>query len=342
VRKPRVFVTRHLPGGALDLLAEHVESTVWPEALPPQYPELARAAEGSDGIVSLLTDRIDGPLLENASDLFIVSNMATGFDNINIAAASKHNVLVTRTPGVLSATTAEFTIALMFAAARHVVAGDRMVRSGDWRTWGPEVLLGRDLAGSTLGIVGMGGIGLEVARRARALGMRVVYFSHTKKPELERRYRIEFLGLGELLRESDFVSLHAPLTSETRHMIDAKALGLMKSTAILVNTARGPLVDQGALYEALSEGTIGGAALDVTEPEPMPADDPLLSLRNVIVTPHIASASVATRSRMAMLAVENLLEALTGRLPKHAVNREIARQWRARVRRAGLHVPRVQ
>jgi glyoxylate reductase len=338
VRKPRVFVTRHLPGGAIDLLAQHSDATVWPEELPPPYPELVREAERSDGMVTLLTDRVDGPLLDKASRLIVVSNMATGFDNVDVAAATRHNVLVARTPGVLSATTAEFTIALMFAAARRVVEGDRMVRSGEWKTWGPEALLGQDLSGATLGIVGMGGIGVEVARRTRAIGMRIVYFSRTRKPGLERRYRMEFLALDELLRQSDFVSLHAPLTSETRHLIDGKALAKMKQTAILVNTARGPLVEQAALYRALSERSIGGAALDVTDPEPIAADDPLLSLPYVIVTPHIASASVATRSRMAMLAVQNLLEALAGRLPKHAANREIGPRWRARVRTAGLQV----
>jgi glyoxylate reductase len=245
---------------------------------------------------------------------------------------------VTRTPGVLSATTAEFTIALIFAAAGRVVEGDRVVRSGEWKTWGPEVLLGRDLSGAILGIIGMGGIGREVMRRARALGMRVVYFSRSRKPALERRYRLEFLGLDELFRGSDFISLHAPLTTETRHLVNRRTLAMMKATAILVNTARGPLVDQGALYRALSEGGIGGAALDVTDPEPIAPNDPLLSMPNVIVTPHIASASVATRSRMARLAVQNLLEALAGRLPKHAVNRDIARPWRERVRKSGVAI----
>jgi glyoxylate reductase len=336
VPKPRVFVTRHLPGDALDLLAEHTVISVWPDELPPPREELVREVARSDGVLTLLTDRIDDELLARASRLLVVSNMATGFDNIDVAAASRHKVLVTRTPGVLSATTAEFTIALMFAAARRVVEGDRFARSGEWKTWGPEGLLGQDLSGATLGIIGMGGIGREVARRAHRLGMRVVYFSRSRKLGLERRHRMNSLRLDELLRESDFVSLHAPLTNETHHIIDSKALALMKSTAILVNTARGPLVDQGALYRALSEGGIGGAALDVTDPEPMPPNDPLLSLPNVVITPHIASASVATRSRMARLAVENVLEALAGKLPKHAVNRDIVRLWRERVRKSGV------
>jgi glyoxylate reductase len=324
-------VTRHLPGGALDLLAEHAAVTLWEGELPPPREELARQAAGSDGLLTLLTDRIDFGILELAPRLLAISNMATGFDNIDLPAANSRRVLLTRTPGVLSETTAEFTIALMFAAARRIVEGDRRTRAGDWKTWGPEVLLGQDLAGALLGIVGMGGIGAEVARRARALGMQVVYQSRTRKPSLERRHHMEFLALHELLRRSDFVSLHAPLTAETRHLISSRSLRLMKPTAVLVNTARGGLVDQQALHAALAEGVIAAAALDVTEPEPMAPDDPLLSLPNVIVTPHIASASVATRSRMAMLAAKNLVEALSGRVPKHTVNREIAREWRKRL-----------
>ena len=326
-----MFVTRHLPGGALDLLAEHAEVTLWESELPPPREELARQAAGTDGLLTLLTDRIDSGILELAPRLLAISNMATGFDNIDVPAANSCKVIVTRTPGVLSETTAEFTIALMFAAARHIVEGDRRTRAGDWKTWGPEVLLGQDLAGGLLGIVGMGGIGAEVARRARALGMRVLYCSRTRKPPLERRHHMEFLALDELLRRSDFVSLHAPLTAETRYLISSRSLRLMKRTAVLVNTARGGLVDQQALHAALAEGVIAAAALDVTEPEPMAPDDPLLSLPNVIVTPHIASASVATRSRMAMLAAKNLVEALSGRVPTHTVNREIARDWRKRL-----------
>jgi glyoxylate reductase len=285
-------------------------------------------------MLTLLTDRIDDALLDEAPDLRIVSNMATGFDNIDVATANRRNILVTRTPGVLSETTAEFTIALMFAAARRVVEGDRLTRAGGWQTWGPEILLGQDLAGSTLGIVGMGGIGAEVARRARALGMRVAYNSRTRKAALERRYGMEFMELDTLLRESDFVSLHAPLTPDTHHVIDKRALNLMKGSAVLINTARGPLVDQNALYAALEHGGIAAAALDVTDPEPIDPKDPLLGLPNAIITPHIASASEATRARMAMLAAENLVEALRGKVPKHTVNRHIARRWRARIKRA--------
>ena len=301
---------------------------VWEDELPPPREELLRQAARCEGLVTLLTDRIDEELLAAAPRLRVVSNMATGFDNIDLAAASRRNVLVTRTPGVLSETVADFTFALMLAAARRVAEGDRHVRAGQWKTWGPQVMLGHDIHGATLGIVGLGGIGEAVARRARGFGMRLVYHSRSRKPALERRLRLESLTLDDLLAQSDFVTLHAPLTTETRGFIGERELRLMKPAAVLVNTARGPLVDQAALYRALNEGWIAAAALDVTDPEPMPGDDPLLTLANVIVTPHIASASVATRSRMALLAVENLLTALEGRVPKDTANPEIAKQWR--------------
>jgi lactate dehydrogenase-like 2-hydroxyacid dehydrogenase len=323
-------VTRRLPGGALDLLASEAEIAVWEHELPPAPDELVKRTVGSQGILTLLTDRVDAALLESSPGLLVISNMATGFDNIDVTAASARNILVTRTPGVLSGTTAEFTIGLMFAAARRIAEGDRQTRAGRWKTWGPEILLGRDLAGGTLGIIGMGGVGSEVARRAYSLGMNLVYYSRHRRISLERRYKMESVPLDDLLRRSDFVSLHAPLSTETRHLINERSLGLMKPTSVLVNTARGPLVDQAALYRALTMGIIAYAALDVTDPEPMAPDDPLLRLQNVLVTPHIASASVATRQRMAMLAAENLVTALKGRVPKHTVNREISNAWRER------------
>lgn len=336
--RPRVFVTRHLPGDALDYLGKHATVALWKGDLPPPDAALRGAATECDGLLTLLTDRIDDALLQGAPGLLVVSNMATGFDNIDVAAASRRGVLVTRTPGVLSETTAEFAFALMIAAARRVVEGDRHVRRGLWKTWGPEVMLGQDLRGATLGIVGLGGVGQAMARLARGFGMRLVYSSRTRKPGFEKGYRMEFLPLDQLLREADFVSLHTPLTPETDHLIGEGELRLMKPTAVLVNTGRGRLVDPKALYAALKDGEIAAAALDVTDPEPIPADDPLLSLENVIVTPHIASASVATRSRMAMLAAENLVQALAGRIPKDTVNREIARSWRARVRERELSI----
>jgi len=331
--RPQVYVTRRLPGGALGLLAEYTDVRVWQGELPPPREELLRQAPACDGLLTLLTDHIDEELLAAAPRLLVVSNMATGFDNIDVAAASSRNVVVTRTPGVLSETVVDFTFALLLAAARRITEADRHVRRGLWKTWGPQVMLGHDVHGATLGIVGLGGVGAEVARRARGFGMRVVYYSRTPKPALERRYRLTFLSLDDLLRQADFVTLHAPLTPETRHLIGQRELALMKPSAVLVNTARGPLVDQAALYQALVEGRIAGAALDVTDPEPLPPDDPLLALDNLVVTPHIASASVATRSRMAMLAAQNLLTALRGQVPKDTANPEIGRRWRAAFRR---------
>ena len=331
--RPAVYVTRLLPGGAIEFLKHHADVRVWREDEPPPRKELLAQAKEADGLLCLLTDRIDRELLAQSPRLTVVSNMATGYDNVDVEAASEQSVLVTRTPGVLSETTAEFTIALMFAAARRVAEGDRMTREGRWTTWGPSVLLGTDIAGSTLGIIGLGGIGLAVARRARALDMRVIYHSRTRKRDAEKELGIRYVSLANLLERADVVSLHAPLTEETQRLIGRRELAAMKKTAVLINTARGPLVDQSALYRALKSGVIAAAALDVTDPEPMPIDDPLLTLENVLVTPHIASASKATRSRMAMLAAENLVQALQGRLPKHAVNRDIARPWRERVKR---------
>lgn len=334
MKRPAVYVTRRLPGEALGFLRERCDVRLWDGDLPPPAEELRRQTADADGLLALLTDRIDRDLLEGAPRLLVVSNMATGFDNIDVTAANESGVLVTRTPGVLSETTADFAFALMLAAARRVVEGDRYGRAGKWKTWGPEVLLGHDVHGATIGIIGMGGIGEEMAKRARGFGMRILYHSRTRRPALEKRYRMQFLDLDALLREADFVTLHAPLTPETQHMINEAALQGMKPTAVLVNTARGPLVNQTALYHALKEGWIAAAALDVTDPEPMPAGDPLMTLENCIVTPHIASASVATRSKMALLAAEQLVQALNGQTPANVVNRDVLRRWQRRLRRS--------
>ena len=332
-QKPRVFVTRHLPGDALDLLAENTDLSVWRQELPPPRETLLDEATRCHGLLTLLTDRIDAEVLAAAHRLIAVSNMATGYDNIDVEAASARGVLIARTPGVLTETTADFTLALLLAAARRVVEAHDYVRRGRWQTWGPEILLGQDVHGATLGIIGLGDVGLAVARRARGFGMRLLYYSRTPKPAAERRLGLTFVPLEELLRQADFVSLHTPLTPETHHLIGEKGLALMKPTAVLVNTARGPIVDPAALYSALKEGRLAAAAMDVTEPEPLPPGHPLLTLDNVVVTPHVASASLATRSRMARLAAENLLQALSRRVPKEAVNKDIARHWRAAYRR---------
>jgi glyoxylate reductase len=316
---PRVYVTRRLPQPALDLLAQHVQMTVWPGELPPPRAVLMKEVAEIDGLLALLTDRVDAALLDAAPRLRVVSNFAVGYDNIDVAAATRRGILVANTPGVLAETTADFTMALMLAAARRVIEGDQYVKAGRWRTWGPETLLGRDLYGATIGIIGFGQIGQAVARRVSGFGMRILYYSPSRKLDVEIEGGPIYAPLERLLAESDIISLHCPLNDETYHLIDRDALEQLKPGAILVNTARGPVVDTRALVEALRQKPIV-AALDVTDPEPLPADHPLLALPNAIVTPHIASASVATRTRMALMAADNLLAALRGERPRFLLN----------------------
>ena len=270
----------------------------------------------------MLTDPIDTVVLHAGRRLRIVAQMAVGYDNVDVAAATERGILVTNTPGVLTETTADLAFALLLAAARRVVEGDRLARTGGWKSWHPSFLLGQDVHGATLGIVGLGQIGQAVARRARGFDMRILYHDRTRHVEAEAGLSAEFVDLEHLLRESDFVSLHVPLSPETRHLIGGRELALMKPTAVLVNAARGPVVDQQALYEALRERRIAAAGLDVMEVEPIPVDDPLLTLDNVVITPHVGSASVATRAKMAEMAVESILQALRGELPVRCVNPE--------------------
>jgi len=327
----RVFVTRTIPGRAPELLAAAGHDLdVWPEAGPPGREALAAALSASDAALTMVTDRIDRALLDASPKLKVLSNMAVGYDNVDPKVAAGAGVWLTNTPGVLAETTADMAFALLMAAARQVVASDRDTRAGGWAAWSPTAFLGQDVGGATLGIVGLGEIGLAMAKRGRGFGMRVLYSSRTRKEALEAQFGVERAALEDLLREADFVSLHTPLTPETRHMIGARELGLMKPTAILINTARGQVVDQEALIAALRERRIGGAALDVTEPEPLPFDNALFGFENVIITPHIASASLATRSRMAEMAATNIIAALDGRDPPNAVNRPEAPRNRVR------------
>ena len=318
----RVFISREIPGHAPELLhAAGHDVDIWPESRPATRDELAAALANADAALTMVTDHIDAELLAASPRLRIIANLAVGYDNVDPAVAAEAGVWLTNTPGVLAETTADFAFALLLAAARHVVASDRDTRAGGWTTWSPTAFLGQDIHGATLGIVGMGEIGEAMARRAAGFDMRVLYASRTRKPQLESRYGYEWTTLDELLQQSDFVSLHTPLTPETRHLIGARELSLMKPTAILINTARGQVIDQDALVTALRSGRIAGAALDVTDPEPLPLDSPLYALSNVIITPHIASASLATRSRMAEMAVANILAVLAGKEPPNAVNR---------------------
>jgi glyoxylate reductase len=316
---PRVYMTCRLPQPALDLLAQHVRAIVWPGELPPPRAVLLKEIAAADGLLALPADYIDKTVLEAGVHLRVVSNFAVDYDNIDVAAATRYGILITHTPDVLTESVADFTLALMLAAARRVIESNQYVRAGRWRSWGPETLLGRDLFGATLGIIGLGQIGQAVARRAAGFGMRILYSTQQRKLAQEHAGGPAYAPLDQLLAESDIVSLHCPLNDETYHLIDRDALSLMKPDAILINTARGPLVDTPALVEVLRQRPIV-AALDVTDPEPLPAAHPLLSLPNAIVTPHVASASVATRTRMAMIAAEDLLAALRGDQPRYLVN----------------------
>lgn len=311
------------------MLAEVADVHVWRDAFPPPQDELRRQASTADALLTMLTEQIDAELLDAAPSLRIVANMAVGYDNIDVEAATAQGVAVTNTPGVLTETTADLTVALMLAAARRVVEGDAVVRSGGWKTWHPSFLLGQDVHGATLGIIGLGAIGQAVARRARAFDMKLLYYSRSRKPEAEAELGIVYRPLDGLLREADFISLHCPLTPATRGLIGERAFALMKPTAILINTARGPIVDQRALYEALRTGQIAHAALDVMEVEPIPPDDPLLTLRNLTVTPHIGSATVGTRARMAELAAENIIAFFRGERPPNLLNPEVLARAKA-------------
>ena len=317
-----VAVTRVIPDAGLRLLREAAEVRLWEDELPPSPERLAELLRGCAGALTLLTDQIDGEVLDREPQLKVISNFAVGYDNVDVPAATERGVAVCNTPGVLTETTADFAWALLMAAARRVVEGADYVRAGKWKTWGPRLLLGRDLTGATLGIVGFGRIGREVAKRAHGFDMRVLAYDAHQDEAAARELGVAYVPLDDLLRKSDFVTLHVVLTPETSKMIGARELGLMKPEAILVNAARGPVVDTDALVAALRDGTIGGAALDVTDPEPLPADHPLIALPNALVVPHMASATVATRDRMAELAAHNLLAVLRGEHPPGIVNPE--------------------
>jgi lactate dehydrogenase-like 2-hydroxyacid dehydrogenase len=315
-RRPVVVVTRRIPEPALALLRPAADLRLWDADEPVPPDELRRLVADADGLLCLLTERVDGSLLAGAPRLRVVANMAVGYDNLDLPALAARGIVATNTPGVLTETTADLAFALLLAAARRLPEGERYVRAGQWTTWGPLLLLGQDVHGAALGIAGLGRIGTAVARRAVGFGMTVLYTARSVHSEAEATTGARRVAFPELLAASDFISIHLPLTAETHHLFDAAALRQMRPTAYLVNTARGPVVDPAALYRALAEGWIAGAALDVTEPEPMPADDPLLTLPNCLVVPHVGSASVATRTRMATLAAENVLDVLAGRAPR--------------------------
>jgi glyoxylate reductase len=308
----RCFVTRRLPGTALDRLATEHEVHLWPEPNAPPRDRLVAGVRDAEGLLSMLTDRVDAELIASAPDLKAIANYAVGTDNVDLEAATARGIPVGNTPDVLTETTADLAFALMLAAARRIVEGDAAVRAGEWPEWSPGAFLGHDVHHATLGIVGMGRIGEAVARRGEGFGMTVVHSS-----------RSSGVPLDELLAQADFVSLHAPLTAATKGLIGERELALMKPTAVLVNTARGGLVQTAALERALRDGVIAAAGLDVTDPEPLPGDHPLLTAPNLVVVPHIGSASHRTREAMADMAVDNLLAALAGDRMPHCANPEV-------------------
>lgn len=319
-------MTSRIPDEGMRLLEEHCDVKVFDyEGVFPR-DMLLREVKGVDAIVCLLADKIDGEVMDAAGPkLKVVANYAVGFDNIDVDAATKRGVMVTNTPGVLTDTTADLAWALILATARRVVEGDKFLRQGKFKGWKPMLLLGTDVHHATLGIIGFGNIGRAVARRAIGFDMKVIYYSAHRAPrELERQLNAEYRLLDDLLKEADFISIHVPLTRETRHLIGERELKMMKHEAYLINTARGPIVDEKALAKALKEGWIRGAGLDVFEREPEVEPD-LLELDNVILLPHLGSASYATRAKMATMAAENVLKALKGEVPPNLVNREVAK-----------------
>jgi glyoxylate reductase len=326
VPTPRIYLTRPLPEPAARVLRDApVEVRGWDrDDTPVPRDVLLREVVDADGIVCLITEKIDAELIERMAHCRVIAQVAVGYDNIDVVAATRKGIFVTNTPGVLTETTADMAWAILMATARRVVEGDKFTRSGRWKTWEIMAFTGQDVHGATLGIVGMGRIGLAIARRATGFSMRVLYFNRNRLPEAQERAAggVRHVPLDELLRESDFIVISAALTPETRHLIGERELGLMKRTAILVNASRGPIVDQRALYRALVDNKIWAAGLDVFETEPVPMDEPLLKLDNVVMPPHLGSASVATRIKMATTAAENCLAGVRGEIPPNVVNRE--------------------
>ena len=319
--RPKVFISRKMRDAGLDLVLEFCDADVWDEEMPPTRDVLLEKVRGVDGLLSMLTDRVDAELLDAAGpQLKVVSNHAVGFDNIVVPDATARGIPIGNTPGILTDATADIAFALLLTAARRIVESEKYIREGKWKTWHPSMLLGMDLAGKTLGIVGFGRIGRAVAKRAVGFGMRIIYYSPGAESEFGA---IKMNSLDELLHESDFVSIHTPLNDSTRHMVNADFLSKMKPNAVFINTSRGPVVDQAALYEALKAKQIFAAGLDVTNPEPLPLTSPLLTLDNCVIVPHIGSASERTRDDMARLAAENLIAGLKGERLPHCVNPEV-------------------
>ena len=320
--RPKVLVTRIIPEAGLKMVTDTCDAEVWPEELPPSRGVLLEKVRGVVGILPLITDRIDGEVMDSAGDqLTIISNYAVGYDNIEVQEATNRGILVGNTPGILTETTADLAFTLLLSASRRIGEGIDYIRDNKWKTFKPMELLGRDIHNATLGIIGMGRIGLEVARRAKGFNMEVIYYDYRGRAAIGETIGAKMLStIDELFKKADFISLHVPLTSETNHLIDESAFSKMKDTAILINTSRGPVVDSDALYEALKSKKIAYAALDVTDPEPIPPNHKLMALSNCLIVPHIGSATIETRGKMAVMAAENLLSGIRGDIAKHLVN----------------------
>lgn len=320
----RIAMTRKIPAVALETLEKAgAEVSVWPEQLPPSPDKLLEHVDGADGVLSTLNDKIDGAFLDKVPSVKVVSNFAVGYDNIDVDACTQRGVAVCITPDVLTDTTADFAFALLMSAARRVSESHQSIPRGEWKTWEPLGYLGQDVHGATLGIVGMGRIGVAMAKRAAGFNMSVIYSDMYRNESAESELGTEYVEFDDLLARSDFVSVHTPLTPETLGLFSTEQFKKMKSNAVLINTARGPVVDTDALVEALNSGEIWGAGLDVTDPEPIPADHPLMNIDRAVVCPHIASASEVTRANMARLAADNVVAVLTGKTPPRCLNPEV-------------------
>ena len=320
--RPSILVTRVLPDEGMERLSSISDVDVWGEDRPMPRKDLLERIQNKDGLLCLLGDRVDGEVIDRSPGLKVIGNYAVGFDNIDIEHASRKGIPVINTPGVLTDATADLAFALLLASARRIAEGDRFIREGRFITWGPKLMLGKDVKGATLGVVGAGKIGEAVLKRGRGFEMDLLYHSRSRKPKIEEELGAEYRELDELLRESDFVSLNCPLTEETYHMIEKRELELMRSDAVLINTARGPVVDEKSLYHALKDGIIGGAGLDVFEEEPK-VHPKLMELENVTMVPHVGSSTVSTRRKMAFMVIEGMVKVFEGRMPENIVNPEV-------------------
>ena len=321
--QPKVYVTRRIPESGVKLLQESCEVEIWDSDDVIPRDTFLNAVADKDAVLCLLTEKVDAETLDVAKNVKIFANMAVGFDNIDVAECTKRGIMASNTPGVLTDTTADFAFTLLMAAARRIREGHEFVHAGKWTTWGPLLLMGQDIHHATLGLIGLGRIGTEMARRGQGFSMRVMYNDVVRREDLEQELGLEYADFDTVLKESDFVSLHVPYMPATHHLISTDQFALMKESAILINTARGAIVDPQALYTALKSGEIWAAGLDVTEPEPIPMDDPLLTLDNCLIAPHIASASFNTRNDMSELAANNILAALSGKRPPTILNPEV-------------------